>query len=323
MNWGIIGCGKIAEKFVQDLRLVEHQVLYGVASRSKDKAQSFAKRNGAQKAYGDYESLCRDSEIDIIYLATPHNSHLEYGLMVMNHGKHLLCEKPLAVNQCQVEELIRASQVNEVFMMEAMWSRFNPIIRQTLELVKDGAIGEISYINADFCFYKEIELESRLFNPNLAGGALLDVGVYPIFLTYLLLGKPTEIVSKSILSEQGVDLQTSIIMQFERAQSIMNFGFLCDSKMTAKINGSLGSIELEDRWHESRGLSLKNWEGEKEVRLELKGKGYTYEILECVSCIKAKQKASKLWSHQDSLNLIKLCDWVRKDNSISYPFEQH
>jgi predicted dehydrogenase len=321
MNWGIIGCGKIAEKFAQDLILVEGQTLYGVASRSLSKAAAFKERHGGVVAYGTYADLCEDDTIDIVYLATPHNSHHNYGLMVMNAGKHLLCEKPLAVNEKQVLGLIECAQQNQVFLMEAMWTRFNPIMQEVKSWVDKHEIGTLRSIHADFCFYKEFEANSRLFNPDLAGGALLDVGIYPIFLSYVLLGAPETISSRVLKHKNGVDLQTSMLLEYKEAHSLLTCSLLYNSEMKATIRGSEGEISIYPRWHESAKAVLVK-EGRKEIfEMELLGKGYSYEIMECVQCIGNSQLESKLWSHQDSLTLIKTCDAIRNQGDVVYPFE--
>ncbi len=321
IRWGIIGCGNIASKFANDLALVEGNTLYAVASRSQDKAALFGEKHRAKKAYGNYEAICKDDKVDIIYLATPHSSHMEYGLMVMNNGKHLLCEKPLAVNTAQVNELIYTAKKNQVFLMEALWSRFNPSIIEVLDRINIGDIGDVKYINADFYFKKEFDPNHRLFNPNLAGGSLLDIGLYPLFLSYIVLGMPKEIISKSRLQSNGVDLQTSVILEYENAQSILSFGLETQSNMLGCIHGTLGSFELHDRWHEAQGYTEINERVRVNHSKPTRGYGYTYEIMECAKAISTEKLLSDKWSHQDSLNLIKMCDIIRSQNDIKYPFE--
>lgn len=321
MKWGIIGCGHIAGKFAEDLALVDGNELYAVASRSQAKANTFAQKYQAIRSYGDYDAICQDDQVDIIYLATPHNSHLEYGLQVLNHGKHLLCEKPMAVNEQQVSKLIDAAEKNGVFLMEALWSRFNPSIQSVLQKINNGDIGAVRYINADFYFKKDFEVTHRLFNPELAGGALLDIGVYPLFLSYLILGMPKEIISRSRLHANGIDLQTSAILEYENAQSVLSFGMETKSDMVGCINGEKGSFQLYDRWHETQGYRHLQNGKQKAFDIPTLGYGYSHEIMECNQCISEGRLQSKLWSHQDSLNLITMCDTIRNQNGIRYPFE--
>ena len=321
LKWGIIGCGSIAHKFAEDLALAGGNELYAVASRSIDKAKQFGEKHKAKKSYGSYEEICLNEEIDIIYLATPHSSHMQYGVMILNHGKHLLCEKPLGVNSKQVQKLINTAQKNQVFLMEALWSRFNPSVLEVLDLINKGEIGEVKYINADFYFKKEFDSMHRLFNPDLAGGALLDIGIYPLFLSYIILGIPLEITSKSRLHSNGVDLQTSVILEYENAQSILSFGLETKSDMLGCVHGELGSYQLHDKWHEAQGYTEIKGGNKISKDKPTLGYGYTYEIMECSKAISSGQLESELWSHQDSLNLIGMCDTIRNQNGIRYPFE--
>jgi len=279
IKWGIIGCGRIASKFAHDLALVDGNVLHAVASRNVHKAKDFAEENGATVYYGSYKALCEDDQVDIVYVATVHSFHLSVGLEVMEAGKHLLCEKPLGINKDEVEQLVNCAQRNNVFLMEAMWSRFNPCIQEAYNRVKNGEIGEVNYINADFYFISEYDRSHRLFNPDLAGGALLDIGVYPLFLSYIFLGMPNNIVAKSRLVDDCVDLQTSVILDYDNAQSVLSFGFQTRSDMRGCINGTSGNIQLLDRWHESTEYILIQNEDSKLISVPRIGLGYVHEMI--------------------------------------------
>ncbi|MFK7905499.1 MAG: Gfo/Idh/MocA family protein, partial [Chitinophagales bacterium] len=189
LQWGIIGLGKIAHSFCQDLQLVDNTAIAAVASRSTAKAEKFAAEYGAAKSYGSYQELFEDPNVDIVYIATPHDSHAEWSIAAMNAKKHVLCEKPLGVNQSQVKAMVEVAQQNSVFFMEALWSKFNPTIKTCIELAKSGtAIGEVNYVNADFTFSRNDADDSRMLNMELAGGSLLDMGIYPVFLAYSIFG---------------------------------------------------------------------------------------------------------------------------------------
>jgi predicted dehydrogenase len=321
LNWGILGLGKIAHKFVKDLDMVENCHLTAVASRSIVNAKYFADQYNAKYFYAAYHALFINEEVDIIYIATPHNSHFKYALEAMNHGKHVLCEKPLAVNRKQVLQLIETSKANNVFLMEALWSRFNPSIEAVLSHVQNQDIGDVNFINADFSFYGDADPESRLFNMKLAGGALLDIGVYPIFLSYLILGYPEEIVAKAIMHETGADLQTSAILKYKKGFANIMCGFRSDSDMVAKIFGTKGRISIDKSWHESEGYKIEKDGVIESHSLPTKGKGFTYEIMECLNCIAEGKIESSKWSHHDSLNLISICDEIRSQIGLTYPFE--
>lgn len=321
IRWGIIGLGNIAHQFANDLMLVEGAELAAVASRSLEKSQEFAKKYDCPKAYSSYETIINDPEIDILYIATPHNSHASLTIKGLQNNKHVLCEKPIALNYADALQMINASKANNKFFMEAFWTRFNPSFREAFSRIKKGEIGEVKYINADFAFYAD-NLEgigNRKTAMNLGGGALLDIGVYPLFLSYLVLGIPTEILAKSNFHQTGADLQTSMILQYENAQAILHSSFVSTSNIKATINGTKGRINLNTLWHEAQSYTLNVENQEEEILLPTKGKGFTYEIEECHLCIRENRMESHLWSHQNSLDLIKIVDEVRNQIGLEYP----
>ena len=323
VKWGIIGCGKIAHKFVSDLKLVEDAKLYAVASRNLEKGIKFAQKHNAINAYGSYNELFLDKNIDIVYIATPHSSHAELSIKAMEHGKHVLCEKPLALNYKEATTMIETSRRTNRFFMEALWTRFNPNFVNAKKHIDNGEIGQVKYINADFSFNSSFPLEDRTSNINLGGGAILDIGIYPIFLSYMLLGVPKEILAKSIFHEiTKSDIQTSMIFNYNDAQAVLYCSFVSKSEMIAKISGTKGQVYLHNSWHVAQGFSLvKN--GHKQIfDLPTTGIGYTYEIIECHKCIQSNRIESKLWSHQNSLDLISILDSVRNKVGLKYPQEK-
>jgi len=322
LKWGIIGLGKIANKFAEDLLLMKNCKLIAVASRSIENAERFALKHKADHFYSSYEELYQNDEVDIVYVATPHNSHMLHSLNALNSGKHVLCEKPLAVNRSQVQRLIDASKANNKFLMEAFWSRFNPSIEAVLEHVENGDIGEVNYINADFTFYRDDTPESRLFNLELAGGSLLDVGVYPIFLSYLMLGYPEKILAAANKHQTGADIQMAAILKYKDGIANVMSGFRSDSDRVARIHGTGGNIYINKIWHEAQGYRLEKDGETRSISLPTAGRGFTYEIEECFRCIGEGRIESKKWSHHDSLNLITICDEIRKQIDLKYPFEE-
>lgn len=321
-NWGIIGAGNIAHSFSKDLRLVEQGRLMAVASRSLEKAKAFAKEYDAPLAFGSYEELFKCEEVDVIYIATPHMNHAELSIAAMQAGKHVLCEKPAGVNKNEVLKMVKAAKEHHVFFMEALWSRFNPTIIKVKELVENGTIGNVGYLHADFAFNAMgRDEDGRLLNPHLAGGSLLDIGIYPIFLSYLILGMPKDIKASVNFYKTGVEVQTSMIFDYGNAQAILYSGLTSASEMKAQIAGSKGSIFIHPRWHEATGYTLEK-DGEQSVNeIGKLGKGYTYEIEEVQKCLSDKKLESTLWSHQNSLDLIALMDTVREQTGIVFPFE--
>lgn len=320
LNWGIVGLGNIAHQFAKDLLLFEDAILYGVASRIEQKAKSFANQYQASCFYGNYDSLFNDPNVDIIYIATPHNSHCELTIKALQLGKHVLCEKPVALNFAETSQMIEASKQFQRFFMEAFWTRFNPSFEQVLEKINNNEIGEICYINADFAFAVS-NLEQRMTDLKLAGGSLLDMGVYPVFLAYMILGKPKEIAAIANKFETGTDNQTSIILGYPKAQAVLHSSFVSPSNMIATISGSEGRINLDPIWHEAQGYSVVKNNHNITVSLPTKGKGFYYEIVECHNCIVSNQIESLKWSHQNSLDLIEIMDSIRDKIDLKFPSE--
>src|SRR4051812_31176436 len=205
IRFGILGPGKIANRFADAFQYVPTAKVYAVASRDAGKAKEFAAKTGAEKSYGTYEALAEDPGVDVIYIATPHPYHYEQTLMCLKHRKAVLCEKPMSLNLRQTTEMINLAKTKKIFLMEGMWSRFFATTRKTLEIISSGAIGEVRFVNADFGFAGPVNVDSRLYDLALGGGAQLDVGVYPLFLSLLLLGKPNEVKAMSHLASTGAD----------------------------------------------------------------------------------------------------------------------
>ncbi len=323
IRWGILGLGGIAHKFANDLNLVENAEITAVASRSVDKAQGFGEQYNSKYTFGNYYDLFNCQDVDVIYIATPHTSHKEWSIKAMNHGKHVLCEKPMGMKRSDVVEMISVAKKNRVFLMEALWSRFNPTLKKVKELVEIGEIGELGYVHADFAFYAlDRPEEGRVLNPNLGGGSLYDIGIYPIFLSYLLLGKPEKILSSSKFYKTGIEIQTSMIFEYPNAQAVLYSGLTSESKMEAEISGSNGTIFLYPRWHAAKGYSLKKDGVTQNFDMPTNGNGYTYEIEEVNTCLQEGKLESELWTHQNSLDLAELLETIRLQNGITFPFGQ-
>ena len=318
IKWGIIGLGNIANQFAADLLLVQDAALFAVASRDHNKAIEFAKKYNCAKSYDSYEALFQDDQIDIIYIATPHDSHAELSIKALENGKHVLCEKPLSLSNKDAMRMIEASRKHNKFFMEAFWTRFIPSVKEVLEKVNQGIIGDIKYVKADFAFYADEKQGGRLFDKNLGGGALFDIGVYPLFLSYLLLGIPKEIMAKSICNKNGIDLQTSMILQYENAQSILHASIVSESDMKATISGTKGHIQLNTPWYIADGYSVAENNKEETFSLPNLGIGYTHEAIECHNCIRNNQIESKLWSHQNSLDLSKIVEDIKNQIGLNF-----
>ncbi len=322
IKWGILGCGNIANKFANDLLLIEDAEIYAVASRNKERANNFKSKHHAVVAYDSYDGFFKDDNIDIVYIATPHISHAELSIKAMENNKHVLCEKPLAINKKEAKAMIETSRKTSRFFMEALWTRFNPSFKAIKKCVEKGGIGQVKYINADFSFKSDKPLDSRVLNLNLGGGAILDIGIYPAFLAYTLLGIPKEILARSIFHEvTKCDTQTSMIFNYDDAQAVLYCSFESNSDKIARISGTKGEIYLHDSWHVAPGYTLVKNDQEQKINLPVKGFGFTYEIIECHNCLRKKKIESDLWSHKNSLDLINILDQIRDHVGLKYPHE--
>jgi len=192
-NWGIIGTGKIARKFTHGLKQLENANLYSVISRSSEEADTFAHEHGYEKTYDDYSDFASDPDLDVVYIATPHSHHHEHSILCLNNGKAVLCEKAFAFNSMQVEEIISAAKRNNVFLMEALWPPFQPSYVKAVELIEGSETGPVRYIISKFAFKAPYDPEARTFNPDLAGGSLLDIGIYPVMDALRFMGRPDNI----------------------------------------------------------------------------------------------------------------------------------
>ncbi len=326
INWGIVGLGKIAHHFVKDLLLVDDAHLTAVASRNKEKAIEFANQYHHPTAYGSYQDLFDDPDVDIVYIATPHDSHTHWAIEAMKKGKPVLCEKPMAVNRKDVEKMVAVAKQQQVFLMEAFWSRFNPTIQKVLSLVKNGAIGQVNEVQSNFSFYRAVDPTSRLFSMDLAGGSLLDVGVYPIFLAYSVFGMPDKIQATAIKADTGTDVQLAIHFTYKTGLAQLSCGFHTHSDMSSTIYGTDGRLVLHPRWHEATSYSLIKGGhpplSENKVNIPKLGKGYVHEILECHKCIQNEQIESIHWTHQNSLDILQITDAIRSIIDLKYPFER-
>ena len=322
VGWGIIGLGNIAQKFARDLSLVHDAALMGVASRSLVKAKAFKEEFKVPYAFDSYEALLDCDEVEVVYIALPHSEHLEWSLKAMEKGKHVLCEKPAGMDRDQVKRMIGASRENKVFFMEALWSRFIPSIQEIKKSADAGEIGEIVYLHADFAFSGlDRDPGGRLLNPALGGGSLLDIGIYPVFLAYLILGIPEKIEANAKFLESGTEVQIAVTFTYPGAHALLFSGLGNTSPMSATISGTEGTFVIHPRWHETEGFSLLAEGKTEEFEFPKVGKGYTYEIEEVHRCLAEHRLESPLWSHKNSMDLITLLDRIREIAGIHFPFE--
>ena len=319
MNWGIIGLGNISSKFAEALTFVDDAKLYAVASNSKERASDFTKKHKAKIAYYTYNDLFKDDEVEVVYIGTPHVFHAENAIAAMNNGKAVLCEKPIAMNHKQAKKMFDCARANNVFLMEAMWTRFIPSFKKALELVENGTIGKVKNIFADFGFQTDQGPEGRLFNPKLGGGSILDVGIYPIFLALSVLGEPKNIKAFANLNAQKTDDACNMIFDYDDALANLTSSVVCNQPVSATIFGTKGTIKLNRRWHNPTSITLlKDSKEVKRFDFNEVGNGMQYQVIDVQNSIKEGRIQSHTMSWDDSLKLHKTMDLVRAEAGVSY-----
>ncbi len=321
IRWGILGTGNIAHKFADALRYVEDSELYAVGSRNIESAKKFASEFGVSKAFGSYEEAAQEKNVDVIYVATPHNLHLENTLMCLEKNKHVLCEKPFGVNGKEVRRMIAKAKEKNLFLMEALWSRFLPNIIKTKGMIESGEIGKVRLLTAYFSFNSVNGPEHRQFNKDLCGGSLLDIGIYNIFLSLFLLGKPKEIFASAGFVKTKVDGSCSVTFKYDNEALAVTFSsFLANTPVVAEVHGEKGKIFLEDKWFCPTNIRLTDSKGnEKLISFDFKGNGYNYEADEVVNCIRSGKTQSSLMSWDASIELIDTLDSIREKCGLAYP----
>ena len=321
-NWGIIGPGKIAHKFAQDLEQVSGAKIYAIAGRNQERAQRFADVYQAPHAFDDVSQLLALPDLDVVYIATPHTQHHQYTIQCLEAGKAVLCEKPWAINSREAEDVAALAREKQVFLMEAVWTRFLPTTQKILLLIAEGTIGTVESIQADFGFrVLEPDPESRLFNPALGGGSLLDIGLYPVFLAQLLLGTPEQIHAHARLSETGVDTEMNILLDYGPGQvANLHSTFGAHTKTEAFIHGSKGSIHWHTRWHEPTHFSvLLPEQGPENYFFDYQTHGYSYEAERVQECLAQGLLECPELPLDFSLKMTKLLDDIRQKAGVQYP----
>ena len=256
-NWGVLGAARIANKFVNGLKELPNAVCYAVASRSSEKAESFREQHGFEKAYNSYQEMLADSNLDIVYIATTNNLHFEHTMMCLEAGKSVLCEKPFASNLAQVAQMIEKAKEKNVFLMEALWSRFLPTMIQLKTEVENGSIGKPMLLQCDFGFISPFDPNSRLYDPKLGGGSIPDIGIYPIFLSLYLFGYPVDIKVMSVPAPTGTDWTTSILFKHKQKEiSMLTSSFEMHLSNEARLYGDGGTLKLHRMFHMLTKLTL-------------------------------------------------------------------
>jgi predicted dehydrogenase len=321
-SWGILGPGGIARAFAKDLTLLEGHTIGAVGSRSIDNAHSFAKDFGGT-AYASYEELVKDPTIDAIYVATPHPAHHDNVILALDAGKPVLCEKPFAVNAGEAQAMVDAAAKNKVALMEAMWARFLPHYSKVREIVASGVLGPILSIHADHGQRLADQNIPRLVEPHLAGGALLDLGIYPISFAHMILGNPASITSSAIMTNKGVDAQTSMIFTYQSgAQSVLTTTMIEQTPCRAVVAGLHGWLEIDRTFYNPASMRVVLNDGTvTQYPNTYTGHGLREQAESFKQLVQSGKVQSEILSWQDTIDIMKTIDAVREQIGLKYPFE--
>lgn len=324
IRWGILGTGRIAHTFTNGAKTVPGTEVKAIASRSFEKAEAFARQYAISNYYGSYEELVKDPEVDAVYIATPHPFHKACGILALEAGKPVLCEKPFTVNAKEAEEVISLAREKKLFLMEAMWTRYLPAICKVKEWLAGELIGEVHVLKAEFGFRSEWNPEGRLFNLLLGGGALLDVGVYPVsFASLVFKGQqPSKIMGMAYIGETGVDEECSAILGFGPGESaILSGSFRTHMNGDAWILGSKGKIHIPS-FHRAISATLYVEGKEPEVHNFAEFPPlFHYEIAEAAACIRAGKLESEAMPLDETVRILKTMDEIRSQWGLKYPNE--
>lgn len=324
IRWGILATGTIAHKFATTIaQMDDGRETAAVASRSLEKARAFADEFGIPKAYGSYEELVSDPEIDIVYIATPHSEHANNMKLCLEHGKHVLCEKPFTVNADEAVEIFDLAKQKNLFAMEAFWTKFSPVYRDMERVIASGEIGELRSINAQFG-YTTPERAGRKFDPALAGGALLDVGVYTLGFAAMFLGYfPQRILSALSKNDLGTDDLASVLLEYESGQTAqLTSAIQTVMPVWGEVFGSAGRIEVKDFKCPQSIRVIPNGKDPYTIERPIEINGFEYEIYEAENCVKNGEQQSKIMTPENTIAVMHMMDQVRRDNRMFYPTEK-
>lgn len=323
VRWGILGTGSIATKFATGLGFLPDAELAAVGSRTQEGAEKFGARFNIPRRHASYEALANDPEIDVVYVSTPHPFHKAATLLCLNAGKAVLCEKPFAMNAGEAEEMVSTARSRGLFLMEAMWSRYYPASVRARELLAAGAIGEPQILNADLGFKTNFNPAGRLFDPALGGGALLDVGVYPVSLASMIFGAPSDVISRAHLGATGVDERAAMILGYEGGRfAVLYTATRTNTPHEALILGSEGMLRIGFDWHKPDRLTLsKPGQPDEQIALPFEGNGYNYEAAEVMACLRANKLESDVMPLDETIAIVRTLDTIRAQWSLKYPGE--
>lgn len=322
IRFGVIGAGKIAQTFSLAMQKTSGR-LYAIASRDIEKAISYQHQYGYEKAYGSYVEMLQDPLVDCVYIATPHGLHAKHMMLALDHNKHILCEKSFTLNAKQASAIFDKAQAKHRFVMEAMWTKYLPVIIATKHLIDQGFIGAIKALDVSFGFDAEHRRGSRLFDPSMGGGALLDIGVYVITCATYFLGFPKHIESTVELDDSnGFDLAEDIHFHYDQSFAHLKCSLLQKLDNVARIQGTKGSIEIIDFWRAEHAIFYDlNHQIIHEIHIPHPMNGFEYQIEGVISCIESQQIESQVITHQSTLDVMTIMDQLRASWGLKFPDE--
>ncbi|MNH94307.1 1,5-anhydro-D-fructose reductase [compost metagenome] len=324
VKWGILSTGWIAHQFATDLAHASNGLAYAVGSRNQESADKFARKHGIPVAHATYEDLVNDPEVDAVYIGTPHPFHKDNALLALRAGKAVLCEKPFTVNSGELEEIVAYAREHKLFLMEAMWSRYLPANVKVREWIAAQRIGDVRLVKADLGFRADWNPEGRLLNPALGGGALLDVGIYPVSFASMIFGPHPESVASTVhMGETGVDEHFSLLLSYGGGKSAsLNGGVRLNMLQEAYVFGTEGHIVVKGSFVNPRSAEL--YAGGELVETfedDRTSTGYAFEAEEVGRCLQAGLTESPALTLDESLAILKLLDQVRAEWGLVYPGE--
>lgn len=324
VNWGILATGNIARQFARDLALVPDGRALAVGSRRAESATAFAEEFGIARAHASYESLVADEEVDAVYVASPHALHPEHVRIALEAGKHVLCEKPVALDRAAAEEMVALATERGLFFMEAMWMATHPVVRAVAQRLRSGELGTPRHLHAELGFVVDAGPDDRLLDPALGASALLDMGIYPLTLAHLLLGEAESLTARATLSERGIDLDAAVVGAYPGgALATMTASMTSWSERSGRIATDRGLVELTPPFHHPEAAVFHPAGGGAPVPIEgvepVIGKGYGNEIAEVHRCLAAGLLESPLVPHRQTLALMGQLDDVRRQLGVVFP----
>ncbi|MGY3212577.1 Gfo/Idh/MocA family protein [Mucilaginibacter sp. HD30] len=326
IRWGILGTGYIARRFASDLKLAEGAVLTAIGSRTESTAQQFADEYNVPHYFGSYEELAQCDDVDVVYVATPHTLHHQNTLMCLNHSRAVLCEKPFAINSRDTEEMIALAQHKKLFLMDALWTKFHPHYKKMLDMVKGGELGDVKLVLSNFGYVVTPEHSTRLLDPALGGGSILDIGIYNIFTTLDVLGVPDKIDVKIIATEHGVDEQCAITFSYNNgAMASLFSSFRTTLATEAEICGTKARLKLTpDFYTAACNVALYADGTKQDIPVEREdGFGYQYEARHVNECLRAGLTESPVVPHNYTLMLMGILDKIRGFAGVVYAEDKY